>query len=81
MGWGHCDDTYQESVRVKLTFGAMCLCCRHFRGQGTCEAFPRGIPMPILDGRHDHRVKPYALDQGIMWQSVLHAVADPPDDS
>jgi len=71
--WGIWHDTYQPQVRVKLTFGARCLCCRHFTGNGRCEAYPYGIPREILTGDHDH-TKPYPGDGGITWESILHEV-------
>jgi len=74
MGWERTGGEYQESVRVKLAYGAACLCCRHFRGKGTCAAFPIGIPFAILDGRHDHRTEHYQGDRGLLWESGLHAV-------
>lgn len=75
MGWGPTGDTYQPTVRVKLTFGARCICCYWFKGNGTCEAFPKGIPLAILTNEHDH-VNPYPGDDGYLWRSGIHVVRD-----
>jgi hypothetical protein len=49
-----------------------CFTCIHVyrhnpRGVFTCDAFPAGIPQPILTGDADH-TQPYEGDQGIRYQ-------------
>lgn len=45
-----------------------CLVCTHFHSGGsyTCDAFPAGIPEPILLNDQDHR-KPIEDDNDIQW--------------
>lgn len=61
-------------------FGEMnisqCVFCRHARpGSAGCDAFPGGIPGPILLNQHDHR-KPYEGDNGIRFEPRLRVVGD-----
>jgi hypothetical protein len=70
-------DKYAPNVRVKLAYGAACLCCRHFIGAGRCVAFPHGIPFAILENRHDHRTEHYKDDHGLLWESNLKAAENP----
>lgn len=52
-----------------------CLNCRHLRDGGpACDAFPEGIPAPILAGEVDHRL-PAAGDNGVRWEVDHEAVA------
>lgn len=37
-----------------------------------CDAYPAGIPMPILDNAHDHR-QPYEGDGGIVFAKAPEA--------
>lgn len=54
-----------------------CAFCKHFIGQkGTkslCDAFPTGIPEPILNGDFDHR-EPYPGDNGIRFEASDEAL-------
>jgi len=61
----------------------ICQVCKHYIGMtamepepymetevvNTCEAFPSGIPQPILDGENDHK-KPYEGDNGIQFEPI-----------
>lgn len=54
------------------TFRApICLTCVHFHQDNemalTCDAFPDGIPQPIVRSEHDHR-EPYPGDNGIQYE-------------
>ena len=46
-----------------------CACdeCRHFFGEGKCQAFPEGIPLAVLNGEVEH-CHPIAGDHGIMFE-------------
>ena len=44
-----------------------CLKCKHYIGDGYCQAFLDGIPGEILSGRNDH-TKPYPGDNGIQFE-------------
>ena len=46
-----------------------CAECKHYTGLLTCKAFPKGIPRPVLTGKHDHR-EPYPGDNGIRFEPV-----------
>ena len=46
-----------------------CDSCRHLLDNDKCDAFPDGIPEPILTGEHDH-TKPYPGDGGIRYEAL-----------
>lgn len=49
----------------------ICLDCKYYRPEPgrrpACDAFPDGIPRPILISKADHR-KPYEGDNGIQFE-------------
>jgi hypothetical protein len=51
--------------------GNACMSCVHFdasvRDREVCGAFPDGIPLKILLGKHSHRT-PVEGDHGIRWE-------------
>jgi len=46
--------------------GFQCPQCKHFWGDGKCDAFEKNIPVVILRGEHDHTT-PYKGDNGIRY--------------
>ncbi len=61
-----------ESGDIKVS---QCAYCRHKRRRGTCNAFPKGIPLLILRNERDHR-KPYDGDNGIQFEPVDDEAAE-----
>jgi hypothetical protein len=49
-----------------MEFG-QCVFCIHNRGNAKCSAFPKGIPLEILDNTLDHR-KPIEGDNDIRFE-------------
>ena len=43
-----------------------CTGCRRYHDDGTCDAFPDGIPHEIVTGLWDHR-KPFPGDRGLRF--------------
>ena len=46
---------------------SICLACARYHHDGTCEAYPDGIPDSILKYLWDHR-KPYPGDNGFLFR-------------
>ena len=46
-----------------------CHYCRHTNHDGTCSAFPDGVPSEILANEFDHR-KPFPGDNGIRFKGA-----------
>lgn len=53
-----------EDFRILSPCGG---CVHKHSGAATCEAFPDGIPLPILAGKHDHKSE-YPGDNGIRYE-------------
>lgn len=60
------DDNDMKHARVSL-----CDSCKHYNKNypPTCKAFPRGIPLSILNGTTDHR-EPVRGDKGVQYESA-----------
>ena len=52
----------------EMTISQCAHCARKHAGSGTCDAFPAGIPMPILLNQADHR-EPYPGDGGLQFKA------------
>ena len=64
------DSLYNAQLEWAEDFGfPQCEACSHFGFDGTCKAFPDGIPIDILGGVHDHR-EPYPGDNGIRFEQA-----------
>lgn len=46
-----------------------CVTCKWNLGGLQCEAYPKGIPVRIVTGEHDHR-EPYPGDNGIRYEPL-----------
>ena len=44
-----------------------CALCAHYKRGGSCTAYPRGIPLPLLSGDIDH-LSPVEGDNGIRFE-------------
>lgn len=57
------EEDYADSM-----FGEpLCLSCKHTNDNGTCKAYPEGIPLEIVSGRINH-YQPYEGDNGIQYE-------------
>jgi hypothetical protein len=50
-----------------------CRFCKHYLGDGACDAFPEVIPIDIADGEFNHHF-PHENDDGIMFEVDLEKV-------
>lgn len=54
-----------------ITLVPLCHSCKHWHREDfagfRCDAFPQGIPAPILESDHDHR-EPYPGDNGVRYE-------------
>jgi hypothetical protein len=54
---------------VEITNPVQCEACKRYRGDTTCSAFPDGIPVVILQNKHDHRAH-YPGDHGTRFEPI-----------
>lgn len=66
-------DERREDEEIKLDAVGICHSCTHRIGLYTCEAFPHGIPYPILTGNFLH-IDPYPGDGGIRYERMIRGV-------
>lgn len=62
---------------MTVPFMPICYNCKHYLVLLQCDAFPEGIPEPIVMGEHDHRT-PYPGDNGIQFEPI-EAINDNPN--
>lgn len=57
-----------------------CISCKHYRMLLKCKAYPDGIPVDIITGKHDH-TKPFPGDNGVRYEPTDVTIkADKGDD-
>lgn len=59
----------QEALGLERTVLVSCAYCLRFKGSEKCDAFPGGIPKPILQGIEYH-LKPYENDNGLQFLPI-----------
>lgn len=57
----------EEAMAEDMIGEPMCMSCKHSNHNGTCKAFPDGIPLVILSGEVNHFL-PYEGDNGIQYE-------------
>jgi hypothetical protein len=65
------EDKYEEYLREFSD----CKFCKHYLGDGTCDAFPNGIPPDIASGEFNHHV-PYDKNNEIIFEIDLKKVRE-----
>jgi hypothetical protein len=58
---------FSEPPPAISRYVAICIACARAHFDGSCEAFPDGIPEEIADGMWDHR-EPYPGDGGVQFE-------------
>lgn len=65
--------TLDDSSLFQRKFSKVCSYCTHFivepNSNPKCNAFPKGIPDEIWQGKNNHR-SPYPGDNGIQFQAA-----------
>ncbi len=56
-------------------FASYCGVCKHWRGNGRCAAFPRGVPEKILTCETDHRY-PFPGDGGLRYDGPEEEISE-----
>lgn len=51
-----------------VNISVQCLACKHLGKPLTCEAFPKGIPKKILDGKVNHSTPIEGQDNDIVFE-------------
>lgn len=52
----------------------ICTDCKHFLGDGKCNAFPVEIPLIIISGKNDHTEPLPEQDNDIVFEPIKEAV-------
>ena len=58
-----------------MTEEPSCANCMHWHGGLTCDAYPNGIPLPIMSGDVSH-MEPLPDDNGIQWERMTDSPID-----
>jgi|GEM_PF-1146129 len=57
----------EEDYAEAMIGEPLCMTCKHSNHNGTCKAYPKGIPLEILSGETNH-FQPYEKDNGIQYE-------------
>lgn len=58
----------EDLLGMKLVI-PLCARCKHYDKDGSCAAFPEGIPLKIMRNDHDHRTE-YPGDNGVRFVQI-----------